>query len=278
MRIEYYTVKTPHFIYTLRVEEQLEPFHALKFFVGSLEKPCLEASLYLKDIDPRFADVVHICTLYKIDALQECAIESSDEHSFGTELLYSFLSIIRTNFSHITEMRLTDASYLPCNRTTCDTLDMLTYSIALYGKTWYELKTNAHIRGYPQHNMYYDSVKTYMSPATKFDIPFSQLLKHIMIHNPDTSTKFHNNLSEYETMYNTSATFPEFFRKLSKTVPKDQKCKFFKAWLESFIEKHVHRIVREWTIDLHDNDILKNVLNVSKAKPMRNKTRKARKH
>ena len=80
-------------------------------------------------------------------------------------------------------------------------------------------------------------------------------------------------------MYDTSDTFPIFFKKISKDILEENKCKFFKDWLESFVSEYIH-IQREWLIPLKLNETLISVLNVSSAKPMnlkkRNRTSKNR--
>lgn len=209
-------------------------------------------------MDMRFADLLPICKLHKIEALQECALEYDEEKSFGTELMYSFIHLIAHNYKHITQIQLSDASYIPCNRPMGDTLDLLTYSIGLYGKTWYELKATAHVRNNRYHKRYYDGVQEYMKPETKASTSYIQLLKMIARGNPSTYA-YISDKPEYETMYTSASTFPEFFQNMSKTIPKEKKCQFFKGWLEAFIESYV-LILRVWTIDLKDNDTLNTLM------------------
>lgn len=254
--VEHYTVKTPNFRYILNIEPIKGPMRGVKIYVGNLANPCLEASLYVPDpeMDMRFIDILHICKLHKTEALQECALEYDTDKSFGTELLYSFIYIVQQMYPHVTEIQLSDASHIPCNRSIGDTLDLLTYSVALYGKTWYELKSGAHTLHNRNHRRYYDGVAEYIKPETKASMSYTQFIKYIAIGNPTTYSIISMNPT-YESMYNSAKTFPEFFRSLSKTVPNETKCKFFKGWLEAFIENYVF-IMREWTIELKQNSIL----------------------
>jgi hypothetical protein len=79
-----YKVKTPNFSYILQVKESISPFHTKEFIVGDHSKPCLEASLFLPDNDYRVQSIVHICTLHKIDAIEQCALDFDKDKSFGT--------------------------------------------------------------------------------------------------------------------------------------------------------------------------------------------------
>lgn len=264
-----YHVKTPHFSYILHVKESTSPFHTKEFIVGSdRHKPCLEASLFFPDNDDRVKSIIHICTLHKIDALEQCALELNKENSFGTELLYSFINIIKVNFPHITIIKLSDASYIPCNREHDDTLDLLTYSIALYGKTWYEMKADAYLPSEKQRKLYKENIESFSDPDTKSKIPFSEILGH-MLSSTFVRDYISGDIDTYESLYSQTNTLPEFFLALSKKIPKELKCKFFKGWLEYFIGLHVF-IGRDWLIDIKSNSILSNinVLNVSKSRSM----------
>lgn len=250
-----YTVKTPNFSYILHVTEKKSPFHTIEFLVGEKDKPCLDASIFLPGIDERLKDVTQIATLHKIDALEQCALQWDEEKSFGTELLYSFIDILSSNFPHVKTIKLSDASYIPCNRRD-DTLDLLSYSIALYGKSWYELKAGAYLPLAKYRTIYAKDVKNYIDPSTKAKTPFTDIFGQ-MIGNTFAREYMGHDISTYETMYEKANTFPEFFQNLSKKIPKRSRCKFFKGWLEFFMNGRVY-IGRDWYIDIRNNDVLKN--------------------
>ena len=271
-----YIVKTPHFSYILQMERKYDPVDYIEFRVGDEDGLCLEGSVELPGGNDRLASFIDTATLSKIDAIEQCALEYDEEHSFGTELLFSFINILKANFPHVKKVRLHDASYIPCNRSTGETLDLLTYSIATQGKTWYEMKTGA----YPDPNVkasktYKDEITYFISPELKNSITFSELYRNIK--NSYAVNIIKPSYSEFETMYNSSNTFPEFFRALSKKVPKQNKCKFFKGWLEYFVADYV-TYPRDWIIDIDHNPTLGNVLNVSQVRPMGSRTRRRKRN
>jgi hypothetical protein len=268
--IRNYEVKTPNFKYALIVQEIMSPIHKLKFFVENERTPCLEASVFMKDVDERFLHLISEAAFHKIDALKECALESpgSDEPSFGTELLYSFINNLKANFSYVNTLTLQDYSYIPCNREDGDTLDLLTYNIALYGKTWYELKAGATLESQTYQNQYENEIKHYLSLVPHIDMPFVQFIENIARRNDYATSKLFPELASIEETYNTSSSFPEFFQYLNKHyVTKQDKCKFYKDWLEEFINSKVH-VRRSWKINIETNPVLGNVLNVSSSRPM----------
>ncbi len=245
------------------------------FFVGDQKGTCLEASVYFPHSDPLYES--HICRLHNIDALVECSQKDTNDPdaSFGKELLYAFISILKANYAHVTQLNLYDASYIPCNRAENDTLDLLTYNIALYGKSWYETVAGAYLTN-PKHNQRYkQEIQKYINPTKKQELQFSILLTIINKHNDFAYQYIHNNQSTIANMYESSATFPAFFQKLKNVVPVKEKCKFFKGWLQAFLKDYVH-IERDWTIPVENNAVIQNVLNVSKKRNMQQATRKRR--
>ena len=263
-----YIVKTPNYKFVLNVTETMAPVHAKKYIVGDTKTPCLEASVYMPDIDPSLLKFISNASLYKIDALERCALEEpeSGNHSFGTELLFAFINIVKANHPYVKTITLSDSSYIPCNRSSHDTLDLLTYSIALYGKTWYESKVGAYLESPKDQERYDREIKEYMSEETKSQTNFEELWKSIMKNDFAVQTMYPE-FSRYKDMYDSSKTFSAFFISLNTHIPEDQKCRFYKDWLEGFIDSRIV-IKRNWKFNIDDNLILGNVLNVSQKIPM----------
>ncbi len=80
-----------------------------------------------------------------------------------------------------------------------------------------------------------------------WDLFYSMYIQYIS----DSFTKdFINSMySTFETIFNESKTFPEFFKKINTLVKREDKCIFYKYWLYKFISKYV-RIDTSWMFDL----------------------------
>ena len=170
-----FEVKTPHFKYILSIKESFTP-HQYTFFVGDKTNKCLEAIMMMPDVEDRFKDEIKTVQLTRIDALDACILseQDSEDESFGTELLYSFINILKANYSYVKYLRLYDVSYIPCNRDLNQTLDLLTYDIALYGKSWYEMKAGAHLETPKLNKKYEDEIKIWMSDIIKKKYTFDK--------------------------------------------------------------------------------------------------------
>lgn len=264
-----YNVQTPNYSFVLRLEAYPDATPKHKLFVGDERGPCFEATVFLASVDVMYEP--HICILHQIDALEECAQQDdkTDSSSLGLELLYAFINILKANYSHVTHISLRDASYIPCNRRLQDTLDLLSYDIALYGKTWYEMHAGAHLPSSSKQQRYEKELDTFLNEDTKSNYSFNDLLVFINKHNDYAFRQMQIRLNEYEKAYVTAKTFPDFFIILKKDVQKKDLCRFFKEWLELFVQNWV-RIERDWIIPIDTNNTLESigVLNVSTKRPM----------
>lgn len=129
-----------------------------------------------------------VASLEKINSLEECSYyELTDDYlekySFGKEILFAIVSIIASNLPHIKTFNLNDKSIIRCNRANGDTLDLLTYSIAIHGKTWYEKTFNAYIYNTSKYNDYKNKINTFISEKFKETISFDDIQLLLTIHN-----------------------------------------------------------------------------------------------
>lgn len=267
-----FAMTTPHYKFRLKVSDIDDPVHIRRFDIGDAKGICLEASLIMPDADERFAIDAHICTVSKLDTLDSCLLEPSDsETSLGTELILGFISILKANYPHITQLSLRDSSFIPCDRSLGETLDLLTYSIALYGKTWYEQVLGAHVQNAAEFRRYRDAIAVYMSPAAKRDWVWEQFWAMIAGKNRFANEKIRENVDGFKRIFDEATTWPECIKRMKNAVEKSDKCKFFKTWLEQFIYSHVPE-KRDWVVDIERNTILTNVLNTRSQRPMRART------
>lgn len=196
--------------------------------MGDEKGPCLEATIFSASVDALYEP--HICILHQIDALEECAQQDveDDTASLGLELLYGFINILKTNYPHVTQISLRDASYISCNQRLNDTLDLLSYDVALYGKTWYEMHAGAYLPSFSKQQKYEKDIAIFANSITKTQYKFDEFIVFINKHNNFAFHIMELKLKEYEELYQKAKTFPDFFRILKKDVEKQNMCRFFK--------------------------------------------------
>lgn len=245
-------IKTEHYTFEIKVSERKHGDIVISkyFHLGSNDTPCLSFILYTKEAqDILGKDIIFTANLMNLERLKECIINDVtedffDRYSSNIELLNAFIDYIKLNYPYIKNIKLNDSSYIPCH--TDDTLDLLSYSIALYGKTWYEMKYKAYIKN---DKKYLEQIKQYISKEFKSSIDWNTFYNTFVIIANDI---VYEKMKDYKDMYETSDTFPEFFKEIQKNLEKKDKCKFFKRWLEDFIKKYIN-IHREWYIPLQQS-------------------------
>jgi hypothetical protein len=266
-----YHVKTPNFSYILQINKTSR---TIEFYVGTQTTTHLEGHFYLPDDTYKLPTDLETLYLNNIDALEKSALDYENENSFGLELLYSLIQILKANYPKIKKITLHDNSYITCQRPSCDIMDAVVYGIVLYGRSWYEKVANAQIYLENRRGLYQENIKNYISPEFKQSVPFESLVRDARI-NMDAFETIILNFEFYRSMYETSATFPDFFKKIIANIEKSKRYKFLRNWLEWFIDPHVY-ISRHWIIDIENNPVLGNVLNVSQVRPMSPRPRTAK--
>ena len=238
------------------------------FSVGDDKMPSLEGVIRLEDKYNR----VH---LTEIRELQLCSEEDINKgylnaHTFGKEVLDAVIFLIKTQFPSIKTIELTDRTYLPYKSDTYNSLDLLTYSIGLYKKTWYEERLGAYILPNEKHEEYRRQVEEYASKDTKDKLPFFHIYHEIQMNNVFARDIIWTSMENYEKMYEESESLPEFFQKISKLIKLEERCLFFKGWLNSLVNSKVD-VSRDWNFDIYPKvTIIKDI-------KIKNKTRKQRK-
>ena len=250
-------IKTEHYNFEIEVTNNIlhNKIISKYFLLGNDTQPCLSFLLYTKEAQEILGkDIIYTANLMNIERLKECIMNDvSDEYfekySSNLELLNEFLKYIKKNYSYIKEIKLNDKSYIPCNND--DNLDLLSYYIALYGKTWYEDKYKAYSKN--DYSLYKTQVKNYTSKEFKSSIIWDIFYaKYILLGNNFTKNIINNNIVICKDLYEKSNTFPEFLSILNKKIEKKYKCYFFKSWLEHFINDTI-KVSREWYIPLNQS-------------------------
>jgi len=243
---KYLQVQTPHYKFEMKITKKEELYYY--FSVGDDKMPSLEGVIRLEDKYNRVR-------LTEIRALQLCSEEDINQgylnaHTFGKEVLDAVVFLIHSQFPSVKTIELTDRTYLPYKSDTYNSLDLLTYSIALYKKTWYEERLGAYILPKEKHEEYRQQVEEYASKDTKDKLPFFHIYHEIQMNNVFARDIIWTNMEMYEKMYEESDTLPEFFQKLSKLIKLKERCLFFKGWLDSLVNSKVD-VIREWHFDIY---------------------------
>ena len=255
-------IRTEHFSFKLKksVDSTPDGIEYNTFLIGNKQKPCLSLFLY-SNISKKQKETANYridyttANLINIDGLYDCieddiSEEDFNKFSFSKELLTSIIDFIKINYPHIKKINLEDASYIPCNRKAKDTVDLLIYSVAHHSKTWYELFYKAYMRPLPKYKSYRLAVDKYSSEEFKTSISWTSFITTIFIKSTDFARKKMTENNElYKSLYENANTFPIFFREMTATLSKLDKCKFYKFWLEIFINSKIH-FTRTWAIDV----------------------------
>jgi len=257
MAIKTIRVGTPHYEFNMFVEHKINAFHSITFLIGSKSDPCLNAEIKVENRtgNQRMNIQINKGIIYNIASNKSCALgehiteDYMEKHSMGKEILEAILYYIHDKYPAIARIKLNDMSNIPCS--SVESLDLITYSIALYGKTWYEQKMGAYIENKQTYTMYQESVGRYISKETKASLSWSDIYNKMKSKEGTyISEMLQKHYTDWEELFNKSETLPLFFKELSKYIPRAKKCIFFKGWLEAMIHSYVSPIERSWTIEL----------------------------
>lgn len=251
-------VSTTHYKFDMFVEHKIKHIYSITFLIGSKSNPCLDAEIKVENRtgNTRINIQINKGIIYSLASNKSCALDEHitedymTQHSMGREILEAILYYIRTNYHAITQITLNDMSYISCSP--AESLDLITYSIALYGKTWYEQKMGAYIENKQKYVMYRARVERYMSKETKASLSWIDMLGKMTPKpkNMYMDEMLQEHAAKWEELFNTSETLPVFFIELSKHIPRAKKCAFFKGWLEVMINSYVSPIERGWMIEV----------------------------
>lgn len=253
------TVLRNHFSFIMTITEtKHSAFDSYTFEIGKDPTPCLKLYVIIPNSnDEHIIAASTTANLLNLETLLECSLEDINEnymrkHGFATEILATVDHIVKTHFPHVKYIDLYDASYMPCNRAIDERLDLLTYSVALYGKTWYEIKCKAYPKNPASRNKYKTQMANYISPGFKSKFEADKFLLENITLKPNTYAQIflQTKYEEIKASFQKANTFPEFFKSLRDMIPQDKKCRFFDRWLKSFIEEYV-KIDRTWQYDVY---------------------------
>lgn len=260
-------VKTEH--YEFKMSVKYDPVtYITSLIVGNEMDPCLHVIISnplstdedRTSMNERFREMFEtassVATLSQVKSLTECVHNELfgnyfARHSLGVELIQAAIFIVGKKYPFVKKMRLNDSSYIPCgDRPFADTVDLLIYSIALYGKTWYEKTFNAYIDDPRAYANYRGQIANYTSTQLKNSMTFQTIANQIIASGSVFARQqLRAHYDAWNRIFESSPTLPAFFRRLMETIPRTEKCKFVKGWIEPFIGSKV-TIIRDWAFDI----------------------------
>ena len=253
------TIKTSHYIFDLKyVFRGLvgKPYTSVHISVGEAHNPCLSISLPFTKNDSIVPEK-RTGTINHIKKIRTCLGEDVpdevwEKHSLSKEILDKAIYCIQQDFPYIKHLTLTDDSQMMCHIYPPDAFDLLYYYVALYKNTWYEQSWNAYFLPKESFIQYKCAVEHYASKETKNTYTW-QFFENLILENgtPKAYDFLKLNHQQYKTFFETTKTLPDFFYKLARTIPREDKCAMFRGWLPLILEKFTGKIPRDWIIDIY---------------------------
>jgi hypothetical protein len=246
--------------YTFQVQLHYRYFNkkctSVHMYIGSHGNQCFSLSLpfVMKDDYSSNENIAHLSSIKRI---RDCLdVDVSDEvwnsNSLAVEIMNCILDILRFDFPHIKFITLEDDSQLECSANPLDKLDLLYYSVATTGKTWYEKNFQAYTVPRDQFVEYKCKVRDFQSQSTKEKTLFEEIQAFVFRKGThEAFTVWKERDTEFRGIYADSKTFSEFFTGLNKILPKDQKCSLYKEWIKHFVVKYIGEIERKWVIPVY---------------------------
>jgi|UniRef100_A0A6C0IIQ5 hypothetical protein len=256
-------IKTPHYMFDIMIADNtITNLHTVTIKLSSGSKICLDVIITLELLkDNNYKRMLqHTATIDKIEAHKDCLLDKSVsndymmQYSLGKELMNATLFLIYKKYPTITRVKLSDASNIHCKTLSEDKLDMLTYNIAVHKKTWYEQHFGAYIDNPDKYETYRAKVERYASAETKAGVNWIDLYNKIPRRNIYTREMFDKYQEKWKLLFESSTTFPEFFKAINHDIPREYKCRFYANWLNIFIESYIGPMIeRNWYINIASN-------------------------
>jgi hypothetical protein len=166
----------------------------------------------------------------------------------GKECMDGILDAIRIQHPAIRTVEIYENTYLYGMMPNKETMDLSTYSVALYGKTWYEMNWNIVIdEGYRE---YRSQVEHYASVETKVAMTWFDMMFQMYMGAPYTREILEQHRVFFEEAFHSTSTLPDFFIKISNVITPDKRIGFFQHWLYNFVHSYIKNDNNLWSITI----------------------------
>lgn len=237
-------IKSGKYIFNVKREimEYNNTVFARTYQIGGDYSNCVNISYKYSNNAPISVSIPHLLSE------PECTIGSNLERGSGTEkMIKEAIKYAYNDVPSLPIFTFDDNSHIDCieksrnntpPRKLKKPLSLSMFSIAYYGKTWYELRFNASMTDSNRYTEYRKRVSFLTEPHAK--APF---IKFLEIARPKEDT-----IPYLENIYNKSSTYREFF----ETIPKEKRCNVLYGWLTTFIMHYLSNTYTDkgWQIDV----------------------------
>jgi hypothetical protein len=181
-------------------------------------------------------------------------------------MIKTIFKIVKDRYIHIDTFEFDDESKIKCILNGSNNeISLAHYSVALYGKTWYERNFNAELKDNDDKIKYKNAVKIFSDPTKKLPFPFA----FADYYYGEDRIKF----DKFENIYNKTNTYNEFFIKLKEEY--NEKFREITVdWLDNFVNKLLgwNYLNSTWVIKINNvnTNVSINRIIVSNEKPKYN--------
>jgi hypothetical protein len=166
----------------------------------------------------------------------------------GKECMDGILDAIRIQHPAVRTVEIYENTYLYGMMPNKETMDLSTYSVALYGKTWYEMNWNIVIdEGYRE---YRSQVEHYASVETKVAMTWFDMMFQMYMGAPYTREILEQHRVFFEEAFHSTSILPDFFIKISNAITPDKHIGFFQHWLYNFVHSYIKNDNNRWSITI----------------------------
>ena len=241
--------------YTFNVKREIMEYNgtifARTYQIGGDYKDCINISYKYSSGKPISASIPHLLSE------PECTIGSDLKRGSGTEqMIKESIKYAYNDIPSLSIFTFDDNSHIDCieklrestpPRKLKKPLSLSLFSIAYYGKTWYELRFNAQMTDKNKYNTYRDALQFLTNPQSKVSF-----MKFLEISRPQAD------LIQYlEPIYIASSTYREFF----ENIPRDKRCDILYGWLSTFMMHYLGTSFTDkgWEIDARAMSKISNI-------------------
>ena len=199
---------------------------SVNIYIGGHDMYCIhiyimkEKSIYSSRFDTSIAN------LPGIEYNQNCSLEYNFKRGNDTNMILKFaITYIHKTYPHVKGISFNDASFRTCDNGKQISLALMSYIST--GKTWYEKNFGAYLSSkslilFESINQRFQSAKTTIS---------WEIMKNIM------ENQIPMEESKMKTMFESAATWQDFFGPIREVIGISEFCIFVEPWLDNFINE-----------------------------------------